>query len=67
VEVDVDASGASCTGTVTVCVPRDQSHKGSKCTDGGARYDSTKGFERGHGHDDDDDDHGHHGSKHRRR
>jgi hypothetical protein len=39
---DVDKYGASCTGSVTVCVPHDQSPAGSKCIDGGALYDSTK-------------------------
>jgi hypothetical protein len=35
----MDPSGASCTGTVTVCVPRDQGR--STCGDGGALVDST--------------------------
>ena len=33
-----DASGVSCSGTVTACVPHDQGLP--TCTDGGALYDS---------------------------
>lgn len=35
-----DPAGASCSGTVTVCVPHDQG-QGSACVDGGPLYDST--------------------------
>jgi len=35
-----DGKGASCQGTVTLCVPHDQG-KGSKCVDGGPLFDST--------------------------
>lgn len=35
-----DGAGASCSGTVTVCVPHDQG-QGSACIDGGPLYDST--------------------------
>jgi streptogramin lyase len=36
-----DAAGASCTGTVTVCVPHDQG-RGRTCGDGGALFDATR-------------------------
>jgi hypothetical protein len=35
-----DEQGATCTGTVTVCVPHDQGHGGT-CGDGGALWSST--------------------------
>jgi len=38
--VATDTAGATCTGTVTVCVPHDQG-QGSECVDGGALFDST--------------------------
>jgi PKD repeat protein len=36
-----DGQGGSCTGTLRVCVPHDQSSPGGVCGDGGPRYDST--------------------------
>ena len=41
-----DRDGATCCGTVTTCVPRDNGPKGS-CRDDGPRYDSLA--PRGHG------------------
>ncbi|HWO20938.1 MAG TPA: hypothetical protein VNO30_19360 [Kofleriaceae bacterium] len=38
--VATDTAGATCSGTVTVCVPHDQG-QGSACVDGGPLYDST--------------------------
>jgi hypothetical protein len=38
--VATDTAGATCTGTVTVCVPHDQGHGGT-CVDGGPLFDST--------------------------
>lgn len=38
-----DSLGATCTGTVTVCVPHDQGRRGRACGDGGALVDSTGG------------------------
>lgn len=38
--VATDGAGATCSGTVTVCVPHDQG-QGSACVDGGPLYDST--------------------------
>jgi hypothetical protein len=38
--VATDTAGATCTGTVTVCVPHDQG-QGASCIDGGPLFDST--------------------------
>jgi hypothetical protein len=38
--VATDTAGATCSGTVTVCVPHDQGHGGG-CVDGGPLFDST--------------------------
>ena len=36
-----DGRGASCTGTVSVCVPHDQGHGDDSCVDQGPQFDST--------------------------